>query len=202
MRSRAAASILARAGFNEIYSMEGGIRAWKGLVARGVPDAGMAHFAPGRRPEELMALAWLLEDGSQKFYAEVARGFKDPEARKLFQELGAAEESHKSTLLKRYLESSGQTEDPKFPESVIPVKPGEDYMEGGVRVREAVQWAKKSQERETLELSLSLEVNAQDLYLKMERAVEDPRAQWVFRALSEEEKRHLDRLTLLFEKGL
>ena len=44
--------------------MEGGIRAWKGLVAEGIPEAGMAYFSPATRPEEMIALAWLLEDGS------------------------------------------------------------------------------------------------------------------------------------------
>jgi hypothetical protein len=48
--------------------MQGGINAWKGLVARGAPESGMAYFSPATKPEELIALAWLLGDGSRKFY--------------------------------------------------------------------------------------------------------------------------------------
>jgi len=37
-------------GFENVFSMEGGIRAWEGLVAEGSPEAGMAYFTAGGRP--------------------------------------------------------------------------------------------------------------------------------------------------------
>ena len=52
--------------------MQGGINAWKGLVAEGAPESGMAYFSPATKPEELIALAWLLEDGSRNFYLDMA----------------------------------------------------------------------------------------------------------------------------------
>ncbi len=67
--------------------MKGGINAWEGRVAEGVPEAGMAYFSSATQPEELLGLAWLLEDGSRKFYAEMASLSKDREAVALFQEL-------------------------------------------------------------------------------------------------------------------
>jgi hypothetical protein len=60
--------------------MEGGIHAWKGLRATGAPDAGMAYFDPAKKPEELIALAWMLEEGSCKFYLEMGKKEKSPEA--------------------------------------------------------------------------------------------------------------------------
>ncbi len=182
--------------------MEGGIHAWKGLVAKGPPEAGMAYFSPGTKPEELVALAWLLEDGSRKFYSEIAKILADREAVNLFQKLAVEEENHKGSLFKMYQEISGLESDPGLPGSLIATEPGETYMEGGVRLSEALEWARGKGVRDIYELSISLEVNSQDLYIKMERRMEDKEAKEVFGALSLNEKKHLERLYSLFEKSL
>ena len=69
-------------------------------------------------------------------------------------------------------------------------------------LREALQWAEKKAVKEILELSISLESNAYDLYLKMEHKMESLNAKKVFKVLSTEEKEHLDRLASLLEKKL
>jgi rubrerythrin len=185
---------LARGGFKEIYSMEGGIRAWKGLTAGGAPEAGMAHFPPGSSPSELTALAWLLEGGTKKFYSGAAAGMKDSAASGLFRELAAAEEKHQENLYRIHLDLSGAKEDPRFPESVLPSSSEPDYMEGGVAVAEALGWSRGKGPEEILEFALSLEVNAYDLHLKMEQRLSDPRAKRMFARLAGEEKEHLNRL--------
>jgi len=75
-------------------------------------------------------------------------------------------------------------------------------MEGGMLVGEALQWAKGKRVTDILELSLSLETNAYDLYLKMERQMKDQRSAQVFNLLSGEEKQHLERLSSLLEKRI
>ncbi len=198
MRSRAAASILTGAGFKEVHSMEGGIRAWQGLVAEGIPEAGMAYFSPATRPEEMIALAWVLEDGSCKFYESLAKMMEDPKPKGLFENLKRSEENHKTTLWKMYEEISGKVPAPEFPDPVIPREPRGDVMEGGMLVSEALKWSKGKELKDILELSISLESNSYDLYLKMERKMEGRNPKQVFKTLSEEEKNHLDQLTSLF----
>ena len=61
MRSRSAATFLLGTGLKNVYNMEGGIRAWKGMVAHGLPEAGMAYFSPAANREEMVDLAWALE---------------------------------------------------------------------------------------------------------------------------------------------
>lgn len=200
MRSRAAAAIFSREGFKEVYSMEGGINAWKGLVAKGAPDAGMAYFEPAKKTEELIALAWLLEEGSRKFYAEMTGKEKDEEAVNLFHELLADEEGHKTSLSRLYQTLSGQKPDPGFPKSLIPIEPGVEYLEGGMDLSRALEWVQGKDVRETLDLSIFLEVSAVDLYIKMERKVEEKGAKQVFQALSNQERNHLKRLSRLLEK--
>jgi len=55
---------------------------------------------------------------------------------------------------------------------------------------------------EILELAISLETNSYDLYIKMERQIEDKNSKQVFVLLSREEKEHLARLAALLDKKL
>jgi rubrerythrin len=180
--------------------MEGGINAWGGLKAEGPPQSNMSYFSPATKPEELMALAWYLEDGSHKFYSEMVEMLEDREAKDLFQILSKAEEGHKATLRKLYKQFSGVSSNEGFPGSVI--SPEGDVMEGGIRVSEALKWAKGKKVKEILELSISSETNAYDLYIKMERQMKDSRSGQVFQVLSKEEKQHLERLSSLLERKI
>lgn len=181
--------------------MEGGIRAWNGLVAEGIPEAGMAYFSSATRPEEMIALAWLLEDGTRKFYESLAQMLEGEEAKGLFQNLTRSEENHKTTLWKLFEEISGKTADHEFPGKFVPGGKG-DVMEGGMLVSQALSWSKAKPVKDILELCLALETNSYDLYLNMEQKAENRSAKQVFRTLSEEEKNHLNRLIPMFEKIL
>jgi rubrerythrin len=182
--------------------MGGGIRAWEGLVAEGIPEAGMAFFSSAARGEEMIALAWLLEDGSSKFYESLVEMMEDQEAKGLFQNLKRTEENHKTTLWKMFEELSGKPNTSEFPDKVISRESKGDVMEGGMLVSEALRWSKGKTLKDLLELSMSLETNSYDLYLKMERKVEARNAKQVFKTLSEEEKKHLEQLTSLFGRKL
>jgi rubrerythrin len=202
VRSRAAAATLEGAGLTQVYNMEGGIRAWKGLVAEGTPESGIAYFSPAMKPEELVALAWCLENGSRRFYAELARTLIEADMADVYSQLASVEERHQATLLDLYKELSGATPDAGFPKSVISAKDEDDVMEGGMRVTEALQWVKDKRVTEILELSIALETNAYDLYLTMEQRLKDQPSSRVFRVLSGEEKQHLERLGSLLEKRM
>ncbi len=182
--------------------MQGGIRAWEGFVAEGIPEAGMAYFAPATRPEEMIALAWLLEAGSSKFYESLANMVEDREAKGLFQDLKRSEQNHKTTLWKMYEGLLGKSPTSEFPDAMISREPAGDVMEGGMLITEALRWSKGKALKEILELSVSLETNSYDLYLKMEQKVKNGSSKRVFETLSEEEKNHLDQLTSLFLKKL
>ena len=203
MRSRSAATMLLGSGLKNVYSMEGGIRAWKGMVAHGLPETGMAYFSPAANAEEIVGLAWALEEGSKFFYQGVAEHFSaDNEAKDMFNWLVSAEKSHEQHLLKTYENLTGTQPDfvrlrAKFSDSL-----NGTVMEGGVAVKEALAWAKGKGVSESLELAIALEVNAYDLYIKMSRAIEDKQAQQIFEKLSEEEQVHLEKLSGLLDKRI
>ena len=201
MRSRSAATFLLGTGLKNVYNMEGGIRAWKGMVAHGVPEAGMAYFSPAANGEEIVGLAWALEEGSKFFYQGVSEHFSDdPETQKMFGWLVTAEQNHEKHLLETYETLTGAQPDfiklrAKFSDSLSGT-----VMEGGVAVKDALEWTKDKGVSESLELAMGMEVNAYDLYVKMSRAIEDKQAQQVFEKLAEEEQVHLERLAGLLDK--
>ena len=199
-RSRAAAAILADNGFSEVFNMSGGIREWEGLSAQGVPESGMAFFMSASTPEELIGLAWILEEGSRKFYAMLSEMLDDAESRTLFFDLAAAEDHHKASLITLYRVLSGREPAADFPQGVIHLEVQEDIMEGGTRISEAMEWVKGKGPDAALELAISLEANAYDLSIKMSRKMEDKNSRKVFHVLAAEEKTHLERLGTLLER--
>ena len=176
------------------------MRAWEGVVAEGAPGAGTAYFAAGGRPEEFIALAWMLEEGSRRFYAVVPAIVDDEETKKLFSELATAEEHHKASLVNLYKTLSGEKPTRDFPGSIIPAEATGDIMEGGMSVSEALKWVKGKNSETIIELAMALETNSYDLYIKMRRQMKDTESREVFDQLSKEERRHLELLAELFER--
>lgn len=174
--------------------MEGGIRTWRGHVAEGTPEAGTAFFSPADKPEDFILLSWILEEGTRSYYVQLADFLHSHRSRSIVTRLIAAEERHKGILLIRYRDIC---ENPFEPDAAFPGIAG-TIMEGGMSVSEALKWGRGKDIKEVLELSMYLEANAYDRYVKMSRNVEDERSREVFAEISREEKEHLVRLTDLF----
>jgi sulfur-carrier protein adenylyltransferase/sulfurtransferase len=192
--------MLRNAGLTNMSSMHGGMRAWKGFVAGGPPEAGMAYFPSASRPEELIALAWSLEEGSRRFYGALAGSLQDREAMALYQGLAGAEAGHEATLLTLYQEVTGDRLAAKIPDTLFSgIVPGE-VMEGGMRVQQALEWTTGRSISDILDLTMALESYSYDLYLKMERTLTDGNARRVFLVLAGEEAKHLERMAALIEK--
>lgn len=187
-------------GFTNAASMEGGIKAWRGLKAEGPPEAGMAFFSSAADAGELIGLAWLLEDGSRNFYDAVASMQSAPETARLFRSLAAAEEHHKESLRTLYRSVTSKEPDSAFPQGLAVATSDDGRMEGNVRVAEALGWAKGRSEQELLELSMALETDSYDLYIKMGRTVPGEAARTVFARLIDEEKEHLARMAELLDR--
>jgi rubrerythrin len=196
-RSRAAASVLSRAGFKEVHAMLGGMKTWEGIPARGFPEVSMAHFPPGRSFEETIAVAWHLEEGTRRFYAGVSTVPAEGKPRNVFLDLAAAEEKHKALLSSLYHELLGK---PFEPVDLFTVDEPDSIMEGGIRLSEALAWLPGKPEKDILEFSAALETNSYDRYLTLAGKFEDERSRRVFKALSREEKKHLEKLTEIFEQ--
>jgi len=176
--------------------MAGGIDAWNGLVAEGDYDSGLAYFSRASGAEELISLSWALEEGNLAFYEQVAGEAGEGDDGVLFRSLVLAEEQHKETLRELFVLSSGRDAAPAPPEGVE----AGSILEGGIPLGEALAWVRGKTLRGILELSIAMEANALDRYIKMGRAVEDERSKKVFLALAGEEQAHLTRMASFLDR--
>ncbi|RJQ56094.1 MAG: hypothetical protein C4526_02570 [Nitrospiraceae bacterium] len=196
MRSRSAAALLKGQGFEKTYSIKGGIDAWNGLRAAGPYDTGIFSIEGSRTTEELVFLAWSLEEGARVFYKAARACCEEEQSKKIFDRLVKDEEKHKAVLAETYLRLAGEAAGRReFGEESI-----YGLMEGGVSVAEALTWLKQksSSAQDVLEFSMQLETNSLDLYMKVLREAEDEKTREVFRILIDEEKQHLSALGNLF----
>ncbi|HSW64334.1 MAG TPA: rhodanese-like domain-containing protein [Dissulfurispiraceae bacterium] len=66
-RSLSAAGMFLSAGFRDVLNMDGGILAYKGIVAGGSPETAMFCIPPSLTAPELLTMAWSLENGTLDF---------------------------------------------------------------------------------------------------------------------------------------
>jgi rhodanese-related sulfurtransferase/rubrerythrin len=196
-RSRSAAALMKGQGIENIYSMKGGITAWNGLVASGQYEAGFFLFEGGETQEEMVLIAWQLEDGTRLFYTQARDIIEDEEAKKIFDSLVNAEQKHKMTLLKTYNQITGK----EISDEALQKESQNNIMEGGVSIKEAVTWLKDNNRtlQDMIEYSMQLETNSLDLYLKINREMKDEHTRNIFHSLIEDEKNHLSRIGKLLE---
>jgi rubrerythrin len=173
--------------------MEGGIQAWQGLTAEGSPEGGISYFAPGTGAADMAALAWALEENSRLFYISLADMRPGTDEAALFMKLSDAEEHHKGTLISIHQNLSAEPVDRFYRSQVSPV------LEGGVSREEALLWTRDKPARKVLAISMGLEANAYDRYLKMVDVSESEDAKEVFLAIAKEEKGHLGKLSKLLD---
>lgn len=176
--------------------MSGGIHAWEGLVADGPADAGLSQFEAAGNPAEMAAISWTMEENTRKFYLALSGLVPDSRSSDLFQSLAEAEESHKATLVDLFRDLSGKQDMPDLAQG------GPPLLEGGMDLDGTLHWVEGKPLEEVLDIVLALETNAYDRYIKMLNIVEDEPSRSVFRSLSDEERKHLDRLTALMDETL
>jgi rubrerythrin len=145
--------------------------------------------------------AYLMEKGTRVFYVSAAEKAANPEARKMFQELSAWEESHMDYIQYLYQAIDGdrdikgfeafqkRTEAPET-ESGIPVKEMEAKLEG----------YKFVDDKGALQLALEMEGKAYNLYRRLSGETSDSNARVVFGEMMEQEVKHIDYLKTMRTK--
>jgi len=87
--------------------MKGGIDAWNGFVSRAEVDQGMYLIEGGETPEEVISLAYGLEEGAYRFYRNLSGKSTDGETSSLFEKLSRAEIQHREKLWEKYKTLTG-----------------------------------------------------------------------------------------------
>lgn len=197
-RSRVAAQLLSGRGFEEVYNLSGGIKAYRGATASGPQELNLDMVRGDESPEEMLKLAYGLERALEIFYHQTLKRAEDKDLKDLLTKLEHVEEVHKEKVYERY-----QALVPDAPDmAAFEADMNPEIMEGGFRVKEFLEenqpWMKTT--GQILELAMMLETQALDLYLRFaEKSREEGTKQVLFK-LADEEKVHLKTLGRLLDE--
>lgn len=192
MRSRAAAELLAGAGFKEVYSLKGGLHAWQGLTAAGPPSQGLGLISGGEGLPEMLAMAYGLELGLRVFYAEAAGRADSAATAEVLTLLAQVEAKHLDRVWALYAASAPAGAD----RGEVDRQASAQMMEGGQEVERALLDLAPEGLRPAalLELAMALETQALDLYLRLARKAREEGARRALLDLAQDEKTHLQAL--------
>ena len=184
---------MAGQGFTKVYNLKGGIKAWQGEKAHGPVELHLELVRGDETPSEMIKLAYGMERGLGGFYRQIKTVTQDEELSNLLETLAAAEDKHKQYLLARHNEIESTNVDQSTFEAKL-TAPSE--LEGGFDAEELLQQNRKFVENipSLLDLSMMLETQALDLYLRFAGKIESSSTKKVLYRIADEEKSHLQAL--------
>ena len=185
--------MLSGKGFQKIYNLSGGIKAWGKEVAMGPEDVGLQLFAKATSGEEAIIVGFGLEMGLRDFYLAMQKRVRREETKTLFGKLASIEILHQEQLVQLYAELTGR----KLSVADFAAKIVEPAMEGGLTTEEYLQLYKTDldAESEVLSLALAIEAQALDLYLRAAERSNDAGSEQVLRRIAAEERSHIAMLS-------
>jgi rhodanese-related sulfurtransferase/rubrerythrin len=192
-RSRMAAQFLAHQGFARVFNLVGGIHAWEGRPAEGPSEFHLRFVRGNETPEEMLALAYEMEEGLQRFHQRMRDRTTDPELAELLDHLVRAEAAHMRRLVE--LGFQAKQEAPS-PETTV--------MEGGIDGEEFLARNERFLQTVTgvIDVAMMIETQAFDLYLRMAQESRRPETRENLFQIAEEEKAHLVALGRWLENHL
>ena len=197
-RSRVAAQLLSGRGFQEVYNLSGGIKAYRGDKASGPQELNLDMVRGDESPEEMLKLAFGLEQALEIFYDKCLEQAEDKDLKDLFTKLEHVEAVHKKKIYDRYAALVENAPDMAAFEADMT----SDVMEGGFQVKDFLAanqpWLKSL--NEVLELAMMLETQALDLYMRFAEKSQEEGTKQVLFTLADEEKAHLKSLSRLFDE--
>lgn len=197
-RSRVAAQLLSGRGFNEVYNLKGGIKAWNGAKAAGPREFHLTFLRQGQTPEAMLMLTQHMEEGLRSFYLTMAQRTPDQELGELFADLAAYEELHKKRIMAicRELGLTDQDISHKAEESIAEV------IEGGFDKDQLITQNEPylKTPADVLNIAMMIETQALDIFLRLADEVASAVARQFLINIADEEEKHLATLAQLIEK--
>ncbi len=189
-----AAQLLLGKGFKEVYNLKGGIKAWNGHKAAGPREFHLTFITKDEKPQQMLMLAYHLEEALRVFYLELLERTEDHELVGLLKDLAAFEEQHKNRVMQTCQDLGITASDTEHIQ--------EDIIEGGFDkktfLRDNAPYL--TSPSGVLTVAMMLETQSLDLYLRLAEEVSDNTARTFLFAIADEEKNHLAVLGQLLEK--
>jgi len=185
-------------GFNNVYNLSGGIKAWNSETAFGPEEQGLAYFKGNESSDQALVIAYSLEEGLRDFYLSMMPKVKSDDAKNLFRDLSQIEVKHQDRIFNEYLRISETSLTREEFEKAIVVQ----AIEGGLTTEEymnlfQVDW---DAVKDIIGVAMSIEAQALDLYMRASDRSSDPQGKKVLLQIASEERTHLDQLGKLMER--
>lgn len=195
-RSAAAANLLAGAGFT-VFNLLGGAMAWQGAAAIGSPDTGLVLFSGREAPTDILLVALGMEASLGDFYARLGADAAETSTKEALARLAGFERRHLAHIHSLYRQASGDTTE--LADLLAGHSPA---LEGGLPENAFLEQlgGTPASAQEALELAVSVEAQAFDLYTRLSRQAQAPEAASVLANLAQEEKSHLRTVSILLER--
>lgn len=197
-RSRVAAQMLNGKGFTQIYNLAGGFKSWNSETAFGAEELGLAYFKGAESPQTNLTVAYSLEQGLRDFYLSMIPVIKNDDARNLFKKLADIEINHQNRIYAEYLKVAQESVTREAFEKNTVAR----VAEGGLTTQEYLDLFKPDLESvaDIVELAMSIEAQALDLYQRAADKVDDQNSSQVLMQIAEEERVHLNELGKLMDR--
>lgn len=192
-RSRVAAQLLAGKGFDKVFNLSGGIKAWNGWKGFGDYEQGLDLFMNAENLQEILEIAYVMEKALGDFYATMANSVKAPKAADLFTRLASVENKHSDAVAERLRAVSGNAPLPYVGPDAAP--------ESGLTTEEYMHRLGTDVEspRDVVDFAMALEAQAMDLYARAAENAPDAASREALERMSQEERGHLKHLAVLMD---
>ncbi len=189
--------MLAGKGFKKVFNVTGGIKAWHAKTAIGPQDLGMDLFTGKEEPQDVLKVAYSLEQGLCEFYISMEKEAKNARVKDLFFKLSEIEVKHQMSIYVAYNDISKEELNKEEFEKMIEKK----ALEGGLSTREYLDLFNPdlNSEIDVISLAMSIEAQALDLYQRVSLKIENPESRQVINKIANEEKAHLASLGNLLD---
>ena len=180
-----------------VYHLMGGMMAWEGKTLSGYPKVKI--FDNDQTIEELLATAMDLEKGAWRFYQYAKERYSEDPICLTLEQVSIAEKAH-ATLVYRFWQKL-QHNPPPF-DQVYQDLSGE-ILEGGRNFEETCRHLDSVQKHgcaAVIDLAMTIEYSAFELYRTMAERSENSEAQSIFWSIAQAEKSHMRALTRAISK--
>lgn len=185
-------------GFQDVYNLSGGIKAWNGETAVGTAEQGLSLFEGRMSPEESLLVAFSLEQGLRDFYLSMLPKVASDDVAEIFQRLAHIEIKHQDRIFKEYLNVIGRAISRQdFERQTI-----NGIIEGGMTTEDYLAMFNPhlNSPVDVISLAMSIEAQALDLYQRAAETADIARTKSLLMDIAGEERSHLNQLGELMER--
>lgn len=185
-------------GYEKVYNLSGGIKAWQNVTVFGDEFSGLEIFTGKESLAELLTVAYSLEQGLREFYLQMSEKVSDVTIRKSFIFLADIEIKHQKSILSFYQQLTGLslTQDEFEKTNVLAVS------EGGLTTEQYIELFGQSPYslQDIAAVAISIEAQALDLYLRAADTSSGQAKDFLVK-IANEEQTHLNMLAQMVEES-